>query len=32
MSLEGVRALEVDVPLFPRVVRIDVPVIIEEEE
>ena len=27
MSLEGVRTLETDVPLFPRVVRIDVPVV-----
>ena len=27
MSLEGVRTLETDVPLFPRVVRIDIPVV-----
>ena len=27
MSLEGVRTLETDVPLFPRVVRIDLPIV-----
>jgi len=27
MSLEGTRTVEIDVPNFPRVVRIDVPVV-----